>query len=256
MARAGARGATATQMDRVLRDSNWNDLGAGLGSLQQILAGHNGTWQDEEGTSHSLSLNVTNRAFGQVGWSILDGYLQRIGAAFGAGLGLVDYSKDPAAARDTINSWVARQTNNRIKQLLAQPDVTESTRLVLVNAIYMKANWLTEFDDALTANRTFTTAAGTSAKVPTMHRMGGQDIVLAQGNGWKATELRYAGADGTAPLAMTLILPDDMRAFERQLSTGKLSDIQAAIKAEAQADLQADVPQRRRPELPELSLQR
>ena len=55
-----------------------------------------------------------------------------------------------------------------------------------------------------------------------MHVTGSQDIVLAQGNGWKATELRYAGANGTAPLAMTLILPDNMRAFERQLSTGQL----------------------------------
>ncbi len=157
MARAGARGTTATQMDRVLRDSNWNDLGAGLGSLQQILAGYNGTWQDDEGTSHSLSLDVTNRAFGQIGGSILDGYLQRIGAAFGAGLGLVDYIGNADGARAAINSWVARQTNDRIKQLLGPTDVTASTRLVLVNAIYMKANWLTEFDPALTKNRTFTT---------------------------------------------------------------------------------------------------
>ncbi len=65
-----------------------------------------------------------------------------------------------------------------------------------------------------------------------MHVTGGQDIVLAQGNGWKATELRYAGDNGTSPLAMTLILPDDMRSFERQLSTGRLNQVQAAITAE------------------------
>jgi serpin B len=220
-------------MDSVLRDSGWSDLGAGLGSLQQILAGHNGTWQDDEGTSHTLSLNVVNRAFGQDGWQIEQAYLRRIGQAFGAALGLVDYVQDPDTARATINSWVARQTMDRIKNLLGPTDVTATTRLVLVNALYMKANWLLEFDPALTKNRTFTTAGGSSTKVPTMHVTGSQDIVLAQGNGWKATELRYAGANSTSPLAMTLILPDNMRSFERQLTTGRLNQVQAAITAQS-----------------------
>ena len=39
---------------------------------------------------------------------------------------------------------------------------------------------------------------------------------------------------------MTLILPDNMRAFERQLSTGQLNQIQAAISGRGQADRQAD----------------
>ena len=50
MARAGANGSTASQMDRVLHANGWNDLGDGLGSLQQILNDHNATWKDDEGT--------------------------------------------------------------------------------------------------------------------------------------------------------------------------------------------------------------
>ena len=118
MARAGANGSTAAQMDRVLRANGWNDLGIGLGSLQQILNGRNATWTDDEGTRHSLSLNVVNRAFAQHGWPIEQAYLQRIGRAFGAGFGLVDYMRDSSDARDLINGWVARQTANRIPKLL------------------------------------------------------------------------------------------------------------------------------------------
>ena len=110
--------------------------------------------------------------------------------------------------------------------------MTGSTRLVLVNAIYMKANWLMEFDPSLTKNRTFTTSAGTSASVPTMRIDGGESLVLAQGNGWKATDLLYSGAGFTTPLAMTLILPENLKAFERGLSVAKLNQIQAAIAAE------------------------
>ena len=70
MARAGATGRTASQMDDVLRANGWGDLGSGLGSLEQILNGYNATWEDDEGTRHALSLNMVNRAFGQDGWTI------------------------------------------------------------------------------------------------------------------------------------------------------------------------------------------
>ena len=53
MARAGAEGATASQMDDMLRTSGWNDLGSGVGSLQQILNGYNATWTDEEDATHA-----------------------------------------------------------------------------------------------------------------------------------------------------------------------------------------------------------
>ncbi len=174
---------------------------------------------------------MVNRAFGQDGWTITPSFLDRIGGAFGAGLALVDYIADPDAARDTINAWVARQTHDRIKKLLGPTDVTTATRLALVNAIYMKANWQNEFDPERTVNRPFTTAGGTSASVPTMRMAGGQDIALAQGAGWQATELPYAGANGS-PLSMTLILPDDLDAFEAGLSVNKLDAIQADIATE------------------------
>ena len=231
MARAGATGSTASQMDDVLRANGWGDLGSGIGSLEQILNGYNATWDDDEGTSHALSLNMVNRAFGQDGWTIKESFLDRIGSAFGAGLALVDYAGDPDAARDTINAWVARQTHDRIKKLLGPADVTTATRLALVNAIYMKANWAHEFDPDRTVKRPFATSIDTSVKVPTMRMAGEQNIALAQGTGWQATELPYAGADGS-PLSMTLILPDDLGAFEDGLSVAKLDAIQKDIATE------------------------
>ena len=51
----------------------------------------------------------------------------------------------------------------------------------------------------------------------------------ASGPGWKATELRYVGADGSTPLAMTLILPDDIAAFEAGPTPAKLDSIIAKL---------------------------
>ena len=53
------------------------------------------------------------------------------------------------------------------------------------------------------------------------------------GTGWRATELRYRGGEGKSPLAITLILPDDLRAFERSLSPDLLAKVQARIRSQA-----------------------
>jgi serpin B len=246
MARAGAQGETARQIDALLRTGGWDDLAAGLNALTQALAARDATWKDYEGKTHALALRIANAAFGQQGWDINKAFLDRIASALGAGLSLVDYIADPEAARNTINAWVSRQTAARIPELLDKPDVTDLTRLILVNAVYMKANWWTEFPVGDTKPRTFMLLDGTRITVPTMSMFGNQDVPYATGSGWKATELDYMGApdpDGapTRPLAMTLILPDDLSSFEKQFTPEKLASITKALAKERQTLLDVSV---------------
>jgi serpin B len=234
MARAGAKGETADEMDKVLRVDGWQELGTGLNSLDALLRSRDAAWKDpyEEGDLHQLALRTANMAFGQEGYALEDAYLERLGRTFGAGLGVVDYANETEAARVAINGWVSRQTMGRIPELLAPPNVNTGTRLILVNAIYLKAEWARAFDEDRTADRTFTNAGGDSIKVPTMQVTGEQDIPLASGDGWKATELRYLGPDGTTPLAMTLVMPDDLDAFEGSLTPKVLASISSKLKKE------------------------
>jgi serpin B len=232
MARAGAAGTTATEMDRLLNVPGWDRLGAGMGALDRLLVARDAAWIDDEGIAHELALRIANMAFDQRGYAIEPAFLQRISRTFGAGLGLVDYMNQTEAARGAINDWVGRQTLGRIPQLLSAGDIDTLTRLVLVNAVYMKANWAREFAVEDTAGHPFTRLDGSKVSVPTMHLTGQQDVVLAHGAGWLATELGYTGANGSTPLAMTLILPDNLPAFEASLTTGKLAAVQASITAE------------------------
>lgn len=225
MASAGAQGATAAELDDLLGAPGWNALSARMASLQQLLGSLDTAWTDWDGTAHSLALRIANMAFAQDGWPIRHDYLQRIDRALGAGLGLVDYQQNAEAARGAINGWVARQTLNRIPELLTAGTVSDATRLVLVNAIYLKAQWEVEFQDGATTARAFTGPNGAREQVPTMELLGSQVVPYASGNGWQATELRYLGADGATPLAMTLILPDELGQFEQGLTASELSGI-------------------------------
>jgi serine protease inhibitor len=232
MVRAGAKGTTASQIDDVLHADSQATPGSGLGSLEQLIASRDGTYRDDEGHTHQLALKIANSSFAQKGWPLEPSFLDEIGRTFGSGQKLVDYAADPAAARQTINAWVSRQTEHRIPQLLGNSDVTTDTRLYLVNAVYLKANWVLPFGDGNTTPRPFHRSATAVSDVPTMQLAGGQEVPYLKGDGWRATELRYRGAGSTLPLAMTLIMPDDMAAFEAGLSGKQVGQIAASLAKE------------------------
>ena len=227
MARAGARGATAAEMDHVLHASGWEALGAGLNALDQALASRNTTWPDYEGKMGELALRIANAAFAQRGWTIEQAFLDAIAAAFGAGLRLVDYIANPEAARTAINRWVSDQTAGRVPELLGPLDVTNLTRLVLVNAMYLKGEWETKFFEWDTKPAQFTRLDGSLVTVPMMTQQ--EALAYAHGPGWRASELGIRGVADSRPLAMTLILPDDLAAFEAGLSTAQLAEITTAL---------------------------
>lgn len=52
---------------------------------------------------------------------------------------------NPQDAVQKANKWVAGSTNNLIKALLGQGDVTPDLRAVLINAVYFRAKWLSPF---------------------------------------------------------------------------------------------------------------
>jgi serpin B len=219
-------------MDTVLHARNGDELADGLNALDQALASRDGSYTDDEGNAHELALRIANASFAQRGWSIEPAYLDAVASAFGAGLKLVDYAADPQAARKTINAWVSQKTAGRIPELLEPPNVSTLTRLYLVNAIYLKANWLAEFPADRTASKSFSRLDGSKVKVPTMRLRGDQEVPLVQGHGWRATELRYQGRDRSIPLGMMLIMPDDLASFEADMSAKQLAKIAADLTKE------------------------
>jgi len=223
MARAGARGTTAAEMDAVLHGLASDAHADWIASLDQALAARTGTFADRAGDPQPVTLRIANGGFAQRGLALEPACLQALAARFGAGVGLVDYIAAPDAARQAINGWVADQTEQRIRDLLAPGSVTDDTRLVLANAIYLKAAWLVPFEPDATADGPFRRADGTAATVRMMHTRG--RLRYAAGAGWQAVELPYVGGQ----LAMLAIVPDSLAAFEPQLDAPTLASITAAL---------------------------
>ncbi len=207
-------------------DSVLGSLGAqpdAINALDQALATRSGSFLDNMSNPQDVTLSIANAPFAQVDEQWQQPFLDALAQSFGAGLRLVDFRTDPDAARQLINGWVNDQTNQRIPQLLDQGALTPMTRLVLVNAIYLKAPWLTPFEAEMTKPGTFTRLDGSTVQLPMMATQEG--LLYASGQGWQAVELPYVGNQ----LAMDLIVPDDIAAYTQSLTADSFAQLTAAL---------------------------
>jgi serpin B len=224
MTSAGARGATEEQMARVLhlpadaraRHDAFADL------IKRTLA--------DAGPGRP-TLRVANRLFGAPGYAWRPEFLELTAARYAAGLETVDFPGNTAAARTTINSWVAGQTEQKIPNLLGPTDINAATRMVLVNAIYFHGDWLHGFKkESTNPAGQFHVAAGQDVKVPMMHQMAG--FRYGESADWQALEMPYKGGD----LAMVVLLPrkaDGLAEVEKQLTPEQLATVLGGLKQES-----------------------
>ena len=214
MTYAGARGETEQQMADTLHFALQQDrLHPAFNSLDLALAsrGEGAKGKDDKG----FRLHIVNAIWGQKDYQFLPAFLDVLAENYGAGLRLLDFVREPEPSRITINDWVSDQTEGKIEDLIPQGVIDALTRLVLTNAIYFNAAWLTPFDKELTSNGTFHLLEGGDVTVPMMRQT--HSFGYATGDGYQAVELPYDGNE----LSMIILLPD----------SGKFESVQNSLDA-------------------------
>uniref|UniRef100_A0A3Q0RNT4 Serpin B6 n=1 Tax=Amphilophus citrinellus TaxID=61819 RepID=A0A3Q0RNT4_AMPCI len=101
------------------------------------------------------SLSVANRLYGEQSYQFVEDFLGKTRKHYNAELEAVNFIESYDAARLNINSWVEKQTQGKIKDLLAEGVLNSLTRLVLVNAIYFKGLWNKQFKEDQTRDAQF-----------------------------------------------------------------------------------------------------
>jgi serpin B len=140
-------------------------------------------------------LTIANAEFGQSGYPFEPDFLKTLGQQYGSTMQTTDFSH-PDAAVAAINHWADVHTAGRITEIFKHLD--PQTRLVLANAVYLKASWPTRFADD--GSQAFAAAGGT-VQVPMMRRH--EQFGYAKGANWQSVTLPYFGGG----LAMRVILP-------------------------------------------------
>lgn len=222
----GARGTTAQEMLTVLGGLSIADLDAGLAVLSGQFMSRAGRKTKADGNAGEIALDIANSLWGQRGTTWEQPFLDELARWFGAGMNLVDFVGATESARARINDWTAAATHDKILDLVPAGALDVMTRLVLVNAVYLKAPWEEPFQPSATRKGSFTLASGARVEADLMHNAF-EGASAAVGSGYVAISLPYAGRE----LAMTLVLPDrsDPASLASWLRAGGLGTALAAL---------------------------
>lgn len=94
-------------------------------------------------------------------------------------------------AVETINGWVDKQTNGKIKEIISSNEI----EAVLLNAIYFKGTWDKEFNERATQKDLFTDRNGQQTEIDFMNRTGYMPYYRA--DGLEVVELPYKNVQNT-----------------------------------------------------------
>ncbi|NXA98499.1 SPB10 protein, partial [Melanocharis versteri] len=242
----GAKGTTATEMAEVLHFTQ----GAGAAASSSVARPSRGRPKrrkldpesEQAADIHSgfkklltavnkprstYSLRSANRIYVEKTFLVLPTYIQLSKNYYKAEPQKVNFTTAPEQSRKEINTWVEKQTEGKIKNLLGPRDVTNSTKLILINAIYFKAEWEVKFKAGDTELQPFRLSKNKTKPVKMMYMRKTFPVLIMEAMNFKMIELPYVKRE----LSMFILLPDDIKdnttgleQLERELTYEKLSE--------------------------------
>jgi serine protease inhibitor len=186
----GADGETYTQMQNMLafQGLSQTQINQAYGDLIKLLLE----------LDRSVTMEIGNSVWTQQGFPVMPDFMSRVQGAFTAEAASVNFGDPNTLTR--INGWASDATHGRIEKIF--DGLPASTVMVLLNAIYFKGNWTTEFDKARTESAPFTRGDGSKVNASLMYLSA--PVPSSRQNGVTLVELPYGGG----AFSMVVALPD------------------------------------------------
>ena len=210
----GANGTTFDAMRSALR--------LGTASREDINAGYNSLITLLRGLDKATDFRIANSIWYEKTFPFHASFITESQNFFDAKVAALDFG-DPAAV-NTINSWVNEATNKKIPTIIDTID--DDMVMFLINAIYFKGTWRSQFDKSKTTDAPFFALDGSSAAVPLMTQT--SSLAAATGNNYTAVDLPY----GNSAFSMTVVLPNkgtDINAFAEAMTLEKWQALDATF---------------------------
>ena len=214
----GAKGQTANEIKSVFHFPENNILRPNFAAI----------YNDINNGAEDYELRTGNALWVQQDFPFLTDYTSRVEKYYGGKAANLDFVKENEKSRQTINSFIGEQTNNKIKDLIPTGFLNTMTRLVLTNAIYFKGTWQWEFDTSDTRDSEFKITPTNIVKTPMMNMDPDKvSFNYADTGDLQILELPYKGDE----ISMLVLLPsENLDAIENTLTVEKLNEYKSKMK--------------------------
>ncbi len=214
----GARGQTADEMKSVFHFPESSTLRPNFAAI----------YNEINKKDKPYKLSTGNALWAQQDYNFLEEYLSTVEKYYGGKAANLNFVRETEKSRQTINTFIEEQTNNKIKDLIPQGVLDASTRMVLTNAIYFKGTWTWEFDKSDTNEQNFKITPTNVVKTPMMHMKNDKaKFNYADAGELQILELPYKGEE----ISMLILLPtENLGAIEPSLTAEKLGEWKSQMK--------------------------
>ena len=190
-----ANGAEGETKQEILDTFAVEDINVFNEKAKQIIEKYNNTEYVKLNVANSIWLN-TSLAGNNI--EFIDAYKNIVKEFYSGEVG----AEDENTIANVINKWIEEKTNGKIKDVLDSSKKAEFIA-ALVNTIYFKGEWDTQFEEKSTSKETFTSRDKNKAKIDFMHNTGYYDYY--EDKNIQMVKLPYRGND----LSMSFVLPKD-----------------------------------------------
>ena len=148
----------------------------------------------------AVEFHIANSIWYREGMTFEQAFLDANREYFDAEVSALDFASPQAA--QTINDWVSDNTAGKIEDIVRAP-IDANLVMFLINAVYFKGNWTSQFDKSLTRDAPFTLADGTQKQVETMFHEEEADVRRYSDDLVDVVDLAYGGD----AFSMTILVP-------------------------------------------------
>ena len=157
---------------------------------------------------NTTRIGIANSIWLKQGFSVYDDFLNVNKKMYDARVQELDFASPKA--KDIINQWCADKTNNCIKEVIQE--IPEQVRLYLLNALYFKGIWKSQFKKSNTKQEVFNNADGSKSEVPMMN-LSTKLFNYTQNDYFSIAELPY----GNEAFSMVVFLPAEGKTLDESL---------------------------------------
>lgn len=230
----GANGSTQQAMAETLqlKGMSLDEINQAQRTLNQILAN----------PDPKVQLSIANSLWVREGITFKPDFLQKTKEFYQANVTNLDFSNRNAPS--IINRWVNQNTNGKIPTIIDQ--INSSAVLFLINAIYFKGSWMSEFPKNATQELPFTLLDGTRKQHPLMSQSGRfryfendlfQAINLPYGEGRLSMYVFLPKSNGTLPSFYSKLTTENWEQWLKQFTTRQGSIVLPRFKLEYEITL-------------------
>lgn len=195
----GASGNTLEEMKATLGFSNFD--------LDGMNAFYRKLMTELLDLDNTTQLSIANSVWVKEGLPINETFVKVNQEMYDAEVSNLNFSSPEA--KSIINNWCAEKTNNTIKNVASS--IPSNICFALINALYFKGTWCTQFDKSATKDETFTNVDGKSSQVKMMN--GKAHYPYAYNDDFHIAELGY----GNMAFSMVILLPYEGNTLEESL---------------------------------------